>query len=403
MLGRWLLDFWKGYVQITLRGPRIPDLINEATRQGIVLWDIRQLKTGDYRARLRRGDIRRLILLLRQTGSKVHFERKFGIPFLTWRASRRKFFLAGALTFLIALYSLTSLVWDVEVDGELKHISRETIEQAASDIGLHKGAWKGSLPDTDILQNQLLDKVPQLAFAGVQIQGTRVQIQVVEKVPGVKPQPTHPQSIVATKDGTVKDIFVHKGKANVVRHQFVRAGEVLITGDLADGKTYVHAKGKVTATVYYKSTLKVPLQVDRKAYTGNAVDKHFLTFWGFPVQIWGYGKIPYKQTEELQEDTEFAIGDFLFPIQYRHTEYREVHEEKATLTVAEAEKRGLELAKADVESKMGIDGKLQTQKVLRKEVKDDTLELQVLNITVEDIGKPQGLTPAPPEDQAKQE
>ncbi|HEU4963159.1 MAG TPA: sporulation protein YqfD, partial [Bacilli bacterium] len=391
MLGRWLLDFWKGYVQITLRGAQIPELINRATRQGIVLWDIRQLKTGDYRARIRREQIRPFVLLLRQTGTKIHFERKFGVPFLTWRASRRKFFLAGALTFLIALYALTSLVWNVDVEGDLKHVSPETIEQAASEIGIYQGAWKGKLPDTDILQEQLLDKVPQLAFAGIQFQGTHVKIQVVEKVPGVEPQPTAPQNIVATKTGTIQDIFVHKGKATVVRNQYVQAGQVLISGALPDGQTYVHATGDVTAKVWYKTTVNVPLAGQRNAYTGNTVEKHFLTFWGHPIQIWGYGKIPYKELEEQPEDSELSIGDYLFPIQYRHTVYREVHKEAYKLTEDEAVRKGFALAKADVVSKMGKGGKLLQQKVLQKVIKDGNLELQVLNIAVENIGKPQGL------------
>ncbi|MGZ4122284.1 MAG: sporulation protein YqfD, partial [Tumebacillaceae bacterium] len=151
MLGRWLLDFWHGYVVVTLRGEQVPDLINKATAAGIMLWEIRQTRDGHFRLKMHREDVKRLRTILKQTGVRIHFERKFGIPFLIWRAWRRKVFLAGAVTFLIALYVLTSMIWkvDVEIVGNFKHLSPETIEQAAAEIGLHQGTWMAKLPDTD--------------------------------------------------------------------------------------------------------------------------------------------------------------------------------------------------------------------------------------------------------------
>lgn len=401
MLGRWLLDFWRGYVVVQLRGPQVPELVNLATGAGIELWEISRTKNGAYRMKMHRDDVRRLVTLLRQTGTKIRFERKLGVPFLAWRAWRRKFFLAGALAFLIALNVSTSLIWNVEVVGDLKRVSPETVEEAAAQIGLHRGAWLGKLPDADILQNQLLDKVPELSWVGVQTQGTKISIQVVEKIEGTKPAPTDPQHIVATKQGTIREIYPHKGIKAVKRGDFVQPGQVLISGTLGDGATNVHATGQVKAAVWYKSTVSVPLQAEHKSYTGNAVEKQFLTFWGYPVQIWGYGQIPFTQMEEHPEDEVLEIGGFVFPIQYRHTVYREVEIEKVKLTEAEAVQRGLELARADVAGKMGKNGMVETQKVLQKEMKDGKLEIQVLNVVVEDIGQPQAFTPAPPIDPNK--
>lgn len=398
MLGRWLLDFWHGYVVVSLRGERVPELINHATQQGIVLWEIHQTRHGHFQLKMKREDVKRLRTILKQTGVRIHLERKYGIPFLAWRAWRRKFFLAGAAVFLIALYAFTSVIWNVEVSGDLHRLSPETIEQAAADIGLHQGTWIGKLPDTDILQNQLLDKVPELAWVGVQIQGTKVHIQAVEKVPGVKPPDTTPQNIVAAKKGTIVEILPYKGNRAVVRNQLVQPGQVLISGTLSDGKTSVHADGQVLAKVYYKTTLSIPLTSTRKEFTGNDVEKQFLTFWGHPVQIWGYGQLPYQKYEELPEDKMLKIGSFVFPIQYRDTTYREVKEEQVTLTEQEAVDKAMELARADVATRMGKDGKIDSQKPLQKEIKDGKLEIQILNIVVEDIGQPQPFTPAPPPD-----
>ncbi|TCP53320.1 hypothetical protein EV586_10653 [Tumebacillus sp. BK434] len=402
MVGRWLLDFWRGYVVVTLRGERIPELLNRATEQGILFWEIRQVREHVYRLRMHREDVKALRGLLSRTRTRIHFERKLGVPFLAWRAWRRKFFVAGALTFLVALYTLTAFVWEVQVTGELKEVQEERILQAASEIGIHPGVLIGRLPDTDILQNQILDKVPELVWTGIQIQGTKITIQVVEKVPGVAPPSNRPQNIVAAKQGVVKTIQAHRGVAAVKRETFVKPGQVLISGALTDGKTNVHADGIVKAAVWYTSKLTVPLNTTRKAYTGEKVEKHFLTFWGHPVQIWGYGKIPYQQIEELSEDKALNIGDFVFPIQYRHSTYHEVKEEKVTLTKEQAEKEALRLARMDLQGKIGEDGTFTTQKVLRSTIKDGNLEVEVFSEVLENIGKPQGYAPAaPPADPTK--
>ncbi|MGZ4031436.1 MAG: sporulation protein YqfD [Tumebacillaceae bacterium] len=400
MLGRWLLDFWHGYVVVTLRGEQVPDLINKATAAGIMLWEIRQTRDGHFRLKMHREDVKRLRTILKQTGVRIHFERKFGIPFLIWRAWRRKFFLAGAVTFLIALYVLTSMIWkvDVEIVGNFKHLSPETIEQAAAEIGLHQGAWMAKLPDTDDLQKELLQKVPELSIVHVKIQGTKVHIEAVEKVPGVEKPNTAPQNVVAAKKGVIRNIFAKTGNKVATRNQFVQPGQVLISGTLGDSKTNVHAEGQVWATVYYKSTVSIPLKTTRKEYTGEAVEKQFLTFWGHPVQIWGYGQLPYSKYEEHPEDKALKIGSFVFPIQYRDTTYQEVKEEQVILNEQEAIKQALELSKADVARKMGKGGRVESQKPLQKEIKDGKLEIQVLNIVVEDIGQPQPYTPAPPVD-----
>lgn len=396
MLSKKLHDFWRGYVVVTLLGEHVPQVLNQATARGIALWEVQQVPKGGYRLQMHRDDVGDLLPILKQNKTKIRFERKLGLPFLTWRAWRRKFFLAGALTFLISLYALTSVVWEVEVEGAEKRISPETIKQAAAEIGLKPGAWIGNLPDADILQEELQNRVPELTWAGIQIQGTKVKIQVVEKIEGVKPQPTNPQDIKAAKTATVREIFVHKGKALVKRGETVQAGQPLITGALGDGQSHVHATGVVRAAVWYESKIQIPLQTERKKYTGASVEKHFLTFWGYPVQIWGYGKLQFTNMEELPEDKTLRIGDFVFPIQYRHTVYREVEKEQVAITEADALTRGLELIAADVATKMGKDGKIETQKVLQKQLKDGKLDIKVLNVVVEDIGIPQAYTAPPP-------
>jgi similar to stage IV sporulation protein len=396
MLGRWLWDFIKGYIIVQIYGNRIPEIINQATRENILLWEIRYHKDGSVMFKMRRQDFWQLLPHIRRTRTKVRFGRRIGLPFYIKRATHRKTFLIGAGLFAVSLYFLTSIVWNVEIEGTDK-LSPETIRAAAKQAGIYRGQWLGRLPDTDILQAELLDKVPELSWVGVSIHGTKVHIQVVEKVPGIKPESNNPQNIVATKKGTIRDIFVSKGKATVTRGQLVNPGDMLISGSLGGGTVHVAAKGKVEADVWYTSEVTIPLSTKRMVYTGEHVNKDYLVLGSFPIQIWGYGKPPYPAYNASEDDRTFTIGSFTFPIKWRKVDIKEVHEELVTLTREEARQKALETARADVGTKMGKDGRVIAQKILQEKLEHGKLYVKVWTDVVEDIGKPQTYQQTPAE------
>lgn len=387
MLSRWLLDFYKGYIVVTISGNRIPLLLNMIMQQGLWIHDILYRKNGSIQFTMLRSDVRHLRPLLKQTHSKIHFGKRTGLPFFMQRAWKRKSFLAGLLIFMGLLYSLTSVVWTIEVEGT-KNLSPETIVTAADSVGIHKGAWIGRLPDTDLLQAEMLDKVPELSWVGVRIQGTKVNIQVVEKVPPAVHTPNSPQNIVASKKAIIDKVLVEKGLAAVQKGQLVNPGDVLISGTLPNGNT-VQGKGKVEATVWYGSEMQIPLQHLRKQYTGPSYNKHYLVFGSYPVQVWGYGQNPYKSFEEQAADREFYIGSFTLPIRFRTAEVKETQEDIITLSEEEAKQEALERAAADVSAKIGESGRVIDQKILHQRSEHGNLYIKVLTIVQEDIGKPQ--------------
>jgi similar to stage IV sporulation protein len=343
---------------------------------------------GSLQMTILRSDVSRLRPLLRQTKSKIHFGKRTGLPFLWQGTWRRKSFLAGAVLFLSFLYVLTSVIWSVEVEGN-KKLSPETILAAAEASGIHKGAWIARLPDTLVLQAEILDKVPELSWAGVSIQGTKVRIQVLEKIPSVKPSPNSPQHIVAGKKGIIERVLADKGIVKVQPGQLVNPGEIVISGDLGDGKTTVHASGRVEAKVWYTTELVIPLEQTRKVYTGQSYKKKYAVIGSFPVQVWGYGQNPYARYEELAVDQEFHVGSFTIPIQIRHTEVKEILEEKISLTEEEAKLEALKQSQADIHAGIGENGRIVSQKILHLRIEHGNLYIKVLSEVIEDIGKPQ--------------
>ncbi|WP_018131837.1 sporulation protein YqfD [Effusibacillus pohliae] len=388
MLNRILLDYYKGYVIVTVSGKQLATLVNLASREGIWIRDILYGANGSLQMTILRTDVRRLRPLLRQTGCKIHFGKRTGFPFLLQRARRRKSFVAGCLVFVALLYTLTSVIWSVEVEGA-KKLSPETILAAAEATGIRKGAWIGRLPAADVLQAEILDKVPELSWVGVSIHGTKVRIQVMEKVSPPDPQPSKPQHIVAAKPGVIEKILPEKGIAQVRPGQTVKPGEILISGSLEDGKTFVHAKGTVEARVWERTEMRVPLELVRQVYTGHSFKKNFVMFGSFPVQVWGYGHTPYRRFEEQAIDREFHVGSFTLPIRFREVTVKEAQEETISLSKEQAEAEAKHRAAEDVMAKIGGKGRIDRQIILHSRIEHGNLYTTVLSEVIEDIGKPQ--------------
>ncbi|MFC4767958.1 sporulation protein YqfD [Effusibacillus consociatus] len=388
MFSRLLLDYYKGFVVVTITGNRLPLLVNLANEAGLWIRDIVYRSNGSIQMTILRSDVRRLRPLLKQTKSKIHFGKRTGLPFLWQRAWRRKTFLAGSIVFLCFLYALTSVVWSIEVDGT-KKLSPETILAAAESTGIHKGAWIGRLPDTALLQAEILDKVPELSWVGVSVEGTKVRIQVLEKIPPVQPAPNQPQHIVAGKKGVIERVLAEKGVVQVQPGQLVNPGEVVISGSLGDGRSAVHAKGIVEAKVWYTTRMQIPLEQGRKVYTGQSFKKKYFILGSFPIQVWGYGQNPYANSEEQAVDQEFHIGSFTFPVKVRHVDVKETVDDKIAFTEAEAKQEALRQAEADVTARIGGKGRITSQDILHVRIEHGKLDVEVFTEVIEDIGKPQ--------------
>lgn len=102
-----------------------------------------------------------------------------GLPFLAARLRRRKGLALGLVFFLVALFTLSSFCWLVDVTGNTR-VPEDRIKEVARQAGLYPGVprWRC---DPGRVEQALYEKVPGLAWVGVELRGTRAHIKVVEK------------------------------------------------------------------------------------------------------------------------------------------------------------------------------------------------------------------------------
>ncbi len=388
--GLWL----RGALHVELRGEAAAAIITQLQQTGHTLRRVRvHRKTATLIVSL--GDFSDLYILCRRHRVKMRFIERIGFVFWLKRIRRRKSMVLGPVLFFAILYTASSIIWQVSVNG----VSEETsaaVRDAAAEAGISVGAWKWSVGDLTAVQDKVLSKVPSLIWVGATITGSKAKLEAIEKIPGTDKKPLQPQDIVAREPGVIEHVYATRGKVVAKAGQVVKPGDVLITGNLSEDGTQVPAQGKVMAEVWYTSNVTLPLTVPHSGLTGESVSRDYVLIGNFPLRVWGWKAIEFQDSVEQTEDTTWHIGSFQLPIQYRKVIEQEATTTAYTLSKQQAERTALSLALQDVQGRMGEDGTLLEQQILHQKVSHGKLYETVLTKVEQDIGVAKSIPKAKP-------
>jgi similar to stage IV sporulation protein len=380
----------RGYVRIQIRGKDCERLIRPMVEGGYSIWDIQTGKDGKLELYILIKDFFRLRPLLKRTGCRVHVVERFGLPFFMDKIGRRKVLFGGIAAFIISLYVLTSLVWQVTVDGN-DRIASSDILQAASKQGIHKFQWKFKLDKTEDLSRAIQQQLPSAAWVGVEIRGTHITIKVVEAtIPGKDPL-KNPRNIVASKSALVTEIQSVKGKPMVKPNTYVRKGAVLISGTIGDEQNsqIVVADGKIKGVVWYTSRIEAPLTKQYKVFTGETEHRSYLVIGSRALQLTGYGKTAFEQFETIPDRKTLAWRSFSIPLGWLHEKIMEVHVVEEPVEAANAKKVGLEQARAKLLGAAGEDARIVGEKILHEKTENGKIYIDVHFEVEENIAEEQ--------------
>ncbi|MDQ0190476.1 sporulation protein YqfD [Alicyclobacillus cycloheptanicus] len=376
--------WWFGSLHVELRGPGASAVIRELQRAGVALYEVR-VGSRTCNLVISLQDFPALYRVCRQNGVKLRFLEKSGAPFFARALLRRKFLLLGLGLFVALVFLWSSMIWQVTVSG-VEGEDVQAVVQAARDSGLYVGAWKRNIPDVNAVQQEMLAKLPDAIWVGVQIEGTKAQVKVVEKIPGVTERSEQPHSILVAKPGVIRRVIATRGQVLVHPGQAVQPGQVAISGSLGQGTHQVAASGKVLAEVWYQSKVQIPLQIQQNELTGESVTRTYLDIFGLSVRIWGWAEPRYPSAVERDEVTSWDIGDWVLPIQLKRVQVQQAQQTAYVRSLDEAQQEAVRMAAQDVRRQMQPGGVILGQRVLQRQVSRGKLYATILTRTEEDIG-----------------
>ncbi|MFZ7103453.1 MAG: sporulation protein YqfD [Peptococcaceae bacterium] len=276
---RWY-SYLVGYLIVIIECQFPEKVINMAMTRGIFLWDIMHIGERKIILKVRLHAFKPLARITRKCGGRIQIKGREGLPFQIKHIKRRKTLALGGILFLLSLYILSSFVWVVEVSGN-EDLTAAKIKEIAARHGLKAGAVIKRI-DLDKIEEEMLDSHPKLAWVGISIQGTKVTIEISEKVLIPETDETKIAHIVAKEAGVIKEMLVLIGTPLVKEGDKVHQGQILISGMvypeifLNDDGTYGHggnpdlvrAKGVVRANVSHITQGDCPVEERKRITTG---------------------------------------------------------------------------------------------------------------------------------------
>lgn len=389
-----ILRLWNyliGYLIIKVEGLSLEKFINLTISNGVFLWGIRRSGYTTMTACISVSGFKKLKGIARKVRCRVRIVDKKGLPFLLVRLRRRKMLFVGLAAFFIILYGLSSFIWTVDVEGNVK-VPEDKLLNALAKYGIKPGAFKKGL-DISAIENRLVIDVPDIWWASIQLKGTKAIVKVVE---AAQPPPMidkdTPCNIVASKDGIIHEIVVLEGQPLVKQGDTVKKGQLLVSGVVEDSETmttrFVHAMAQVVARTWYEGRAVCSLDKGLTRRTGRKVVHRFLDM-GQWVLEYQKGDIPFKHYEvEEKRVPFFGEGRFL-PVTLIVREYYEVEKLPLSASLQQLKEIAQKEAMEDVNKKIPSDAK-----IVDKQVKYDMIEGKEVKVTVyvevlEDIAQEQ--------------
>lgn len=401
-----IISFIFGHVNILIRGNNLEKFINMAVSRGIYLWDLRRVGEKELFVRTRLSAVRPLRHIGRQTKSSFEFREREGFPFIIKRLRGRKSLVIGAVIFLMGLYTLSSFVWFIDIKGNNK-LTTEIILETAAEAGLKVGSVKFKIDEKKV-ETLIKERIPEVSYVGVDISGTRANIEIAEKII-IQKEVAQPTNIVAKKAGLVKEVLVLVGSPAVKDGDTVVSGQVLISGviqpeveqeqDPAGNAeqeqvlpsippTFVQAKGIVRARVWYEGYGEVPFLEEGSRQTGRHVDRFCIKIGGKEIILSGRN-IPFDNYI-IERDVKKIPSwrNIIIPVEVISEKYIEMEDFKVMRTHGEAlqlaMKKAMDTAKSKIEPGANIVNE-QTREVSLKNP-ENIARVKAFIETLEDIG-----------------
>lgn len=384
-----LFNYFKGYVTIIVEGYFLEKFINICTRRQIYLWDVKMVNSCTVKMKVSINGFKALKPIAHKTKCRVRILYKKGTPFIIHRYRKRKTFMLGVLLFGILLWYLTSFIWIIDIVGN-DNLRKEEIAACLEQSGLTVGSYKIGL-DTDSIENDMMLRMNQLSWIGIEFKGTKAIVEVKERRMPPKIVEKHiPCNVIATKDGVIKSMVVKSGQPVVKIGDTVTKGQLLVSGILdskVQGIRYTHSVASVKARTWYEKSTEVSLKRSKKIKTGNTITKNSLKIMDKQINLYLNSSIPYANYDKITSNKELIIGnDFILPIVYESNVYEEVIIQEEKISLDDAISQAVASMSEEIKSNLAEDTEFISQQSDHIFIDENNVVVKLTIEAIEEIG-----------------
>lgn len=226
-MGIWKSPEGSIHVELTCADPT--GMLSILAQNGLILENIAHTGELTLRFRIGRTQFRKLRRLCSRRGGELTILHRQGSYWTGKRLLGRPILLGMGLLVVMATLYLPGRVLTIRVEGNRLVPTRRILDAAEqSDLGFWT-ARRGIRSEQ--VKNQLLERIPELQWAGVNTAGCEAVIHVRERTAQSLPAgKAGVCNVAAARDGVITQVTVLAGNGLCQPGQAVREGQLLVSG-----------------------------------------------------------------------------------------------------------------------------------------------------------------------------
>ena len=231
----------KDNVKVILTSADINGALHAIAAHDIEVHEVEYLDTLHICFAIHGKNLSALHDLTQKRGEHVEIKKRIGTFAMFSKIRKRPILMIGLAGILFLSCWVSTRVLFVRIEGNNMIPTKQIMEQAKR-CGINFGARRRDVRSEN-MKNALLDAMPALQWAGVNTYGCNAVITVRERndLQNGK-ENTNISSIIALRDGVIRDMTVQQGNALCRVGQAVKARQILVSA-YTDCGIYIRASG----------------------------------------------------------------------------------------------------------------------------------------------------------------
>lgn len=339
------------------------------------------VKTDEYFILVTNYDNYKKISRRYETRIIRYYGKNFFINFI----KINKYMIISVIISLMLLKLLTNTIFEININTEDQELKKEILS-SLNENGIDIYKKKKTFNELNKIKNNILKSNEDvLEWIEIVEKGCSYTVNLTKRVKKKSDMETNtPSDIVASKDGLIKYITNYSGTKLKDVNDYVKKGDVLITGNIIkDDKIVdqVNARGSVYAEVWYTVSVTIPYNYIEYTDTLKKVNHYYLDIFGKKFTLLGkYDSKNTISTKKLILNKPYLLFKLYKEEKkiYKYKEYK--------ITKEEAYKEALNRSEKQIKNRLKSDEYIISKNTLKKDAFRSKMYVEVFFKVYENIG-----------------
>ena len=376
-----ILKIFSSSIKIKVTGRNINNFLKRLINNNINIEKVIPISYKEIDLIINYQDLDKVLKL--KTIYNIKIVRYYGKLRIIKRIKKDIFILSSLLISLLLIYTLSNIIFKVEVIHSNKNIIK-LVTKELEDNGIKKYKFVKNYQEIEKIKNKILEENKDtLEWLEIIREGTKYTIRVEERIINNKPKDNKIYNIVASKNAVIKNIYAESGEKIRSINTYVKKGDIIISSDITlpnNEKISKTASGKVQGEVWYNINIEYPYQYHEIKYTGNKKKVLVLNLLNKRISFFDFHK--YKT---FNRNIKYIFNNNITPISLIYEDEYETNIINEVYDYNTAREKAITKAKEKILEKYPNIKDITNIKIINEEDKKNKISLNLFVTCLEDI------------------